>query len=1479
MPANLVKPGQEDEWRRAKTLAEEQGRGGDYAYIVGIFNRLVGEKVDDPRGALGKSVRRAKALLQAVGALGGYATRRDLRVSQEEIDVLVKSGHLGEVLYGGGPHRAESRYTLTQFGRWATEPGVYPRLILAKAEEGCDPLGGDSITPKAQVSGIIHHSMSEKLTSPRLTLEKAWNAKEAAERFEGMHRSREKAIAALRAKPGKDLKRTNAVLRELGDKGKPLGNAPQAAAKAPGAWEMGPRGGRRRRLPGGAWEYEGHAHGAGGKAKTRPPAPKRKPPPKPTATQAKASPAELAILREIAARGGEARQGDLQAMGRAEARGQVQLMHRMAESGLLTVITQGVLGMLGGQTKYGMTPAGKAALAGTPSGAAGGRKHKKRAPTPPTKPKRESSTNGQPQLTLDLGGERDRAPAKAPTAPKAGKGGKIERSGDHIYGSRKDLSELAKEIRAGRRELTAADLDEMSFDEGTKIIRKALLVPAHDLDTLKGMGMTPGGAVLYQGLLGAIQAKPPGDTAAERLRYAEDIRGLLGAAKAVKTVKDVRELMGEVYEASIRPAHSVVETMPIERYGESHKRAWELGRSTGKKHVAVKTFGVGGGMVEIRAYEPAPYSAMGKRFDAYVRHRGKSFKDQRRRADAADRLGEDGWEYLEADTSKKKADQKAKASKRNTERGWSGAQEIAGEVIREGGTHVADGADPDRVREMFGLREVDYGQTSYMTQADREYHTMALEEALFDFSEVLGIPTEQVSFQGRLGVALGARGRGRARAHYEAGRYVINITKFQGGGTLAHEWGHALDNIVRVAHGTENKAGGKAGLYATHTTKGLPPAVAAVIQDVQKTIMEATPEEIEERVVAIEGLRERTDNAVVEANRMHGRIYELKQKKLLTDKAEHVARQEAHVASWEGYLADPSTRPTYIDEGSVNSSMLAARGRLARSQKDSSYRTAEEDAELSLLVDEHHDAVKRAEKLRQYLKLARGMKKVTKYAFAGAILGEEYWGNPQELFARAFESFVEDSLRSKDRRSTYLVDGTTVPYATGKDPLGVQVQPYPTGPERDRINAAMERMLQVIRETGTMEKGIRAMAAGGGRLALVVKAERKLHVGARGGTWADAGHTTPFYAGPDTALPGVGHLTDGQVEAGIAEKARDVARCQKSGNDRMAASHKRLHDHLVVEKARRVRKAEQAQLFVGPRGGKYADPKHTRPWREPSGHRKPSVLGQSRAIPDSKPIDGTGVTEASPGVYTVNGSGGRYLMAQRKGSWVVTDWPRGQRMDGNLKGGPFKTPEAAAVAVVAFHNARSRGAAAHADYQEAGGDYWRRLGQRKPQSGVSTGKPFTLMGKSVRLILKAVGGAAPQRQHRPPAWTRYPGAAALLARRHLEVKQGDPTYADKESLKMFGAMPTPKLMVSEGRYDSPEDVVAGLGMQRGEESAAAAVVSRFTTSAPTVLALRKMLYSWQRESPLPPIEKAELIRRAIRYYNANRGVKGSLVPR
>lgn len=79
------------------------------------------------------------------------------------------------------------------------------------------------------------------------------------------------------------------------------------------------------------------------------------------------------------------------------------------------------------------------------------------------------------------------------------------------------------------------------------------------------------------------------------------------------------------------------------------------------------------------------------------------------------------------------------------------------------------------------------------------------------------------------------------------------------------------------------------------------------------------------------------------------------------------------------------------------------------------------------------------------------------------ILGE-YWVRPQELFARSFESFVEDKLTAMGRKNTYLVCGTQGRYSISKDEE-FNVEPYPQGEERKVLYQEFEKLFDRIRQT------------------------------------------------------------------------------------------------------------------------------------------------------------------------------------------------------------------------------------------------------------------------------------------------------------------------------------------------------------------------------------------------------------------------------
>ena len=113
----------------------------------------------------------------------------------------------------------------------------------------------------------------------------------------------------------------------------------------------------------------------------------------------------------------------------------------------------------------------------------------------------------------------------------------------------------------------------------------------------------------------------------------------------------------------------------------------------------------------------------------------------------------------------------------------------------------------------FGLNAFEFG--NWLSQQDRLNYVSGLGLALFDLHKLLGFSPKQIGIKNKLSVAFGARGRGKAVAHFEPATFVINLTRYSrpkkvakrssnfrrvslilqdgGVGSFAHEYGHALD--------------------------------------------------------------------------------------------------------------------------------------------------------------------------------------------------------------------------------------------------------------------------------------------------------------------------------------------------------------------------------------------------------------------------------------------------------------------------------------------------------------------------------------------------------------------------------------------------------------------------------------------------------------------------------------------------------------
>lgn len=710
------------------------------------------------------------------------------------------------------------------------------------------------------------------------------------------------------------------------------------------------------------------------------------------------------------------------------------------------------------------------------------------AVAPPAPPSPPSPVEPPLASKTEEGAKPAAPPSPPPLAPKRDPlEVKLEGVGEHAWGDRKDLASIGP--------ITSAEqLQGLGFDDAAFLVSKKKLVPEFDLAMAKGAGVSPGAAVVLQGLFASIKQQP-GKSKAEMAKYIEEIRSVVGALQRVKTVEQARQLCVElVVERRAAPkyipeeftssdrseihakARAMNEKDPSAKYVVIHNRT--PGRMSGEAGVSQS------GAFRIAREAARPYDALGRNFVAFIERGGKAYQDTMRRARAAE---ENGWSWIEtakpAESPKKpKADRKEK----NTERGWSGAKDVAGEVERIGGRPVQD-ASPDRIHSTFGFAEVGYGEAGHMTQADREYHTRELEGALLDLSEILGVPARALSIGGQIGVEMGASGRGKAAAHYSPTRKRINITKFRGGGTIAHEWGHALDNLLGEHFGVRQDKQGRRFLSEAHA--GSTPEVEAAIAGVMQAIKGA-----------IDPVKAKADHAahtrmlMKEGQRLQEEMTRnLNDRNAITHRptseehrARHLGLYETQIAGYEREKTElAGQRPTkhVRDRLSMLDSLIAGarerqeevRTRRLQTPEDAQ-RLVELQARAKDIQAEHK---KRETEWRAHMraglneKSGEATKAGSDFYKSAQALGE-YWASDLELFARAFESHIEDELGDRGRKSTYLVDGTAKIYKTGKIiPSGAVAQPYPHGEERKRISAAMGQLLATLKRHGHLQKALR----------------------------------------------------------------------------------------------------------------------------------------------------------------------------------------------------------------------------------------------------------------------------------------------------------------------------------------------------------------------------------------------------------------------
>ena len=394
-----------------------------------------------------------------------------------------------------------------------------------------------------------------------------------------------------------------------------------------------------------------------------------------------------------------------------------------------------------------------------------------------------------------------------------------------------------------------------------------------------------------------------------------------------------------------------------------------------------------------------------------------------------------------------------------------------------------------RFMDTFGFKGVNFGRQGYINDVERQEYLNHAYDALLDLSDMLGIPVKALSLNGELGIAFGAQGRGgHAAAHFVPGHNEINMTKTMGAGTLAHEWGHALDHYFGVMAGLGKTTEPYLSEHATYpgsnsgiNTDSIRPEVVQAFKTIVETMTRRPMTENEWMLRQNSSISKSTKN--VKSWLDHARKqFEQQTKQNKTERLKDFDVLAERIVAGDlgdGYINDPRSRHTAW-KPAVNELRLLfkdATGRILDKDTSTSIQSwawSETTAsEAKQAVPEHLPQT-----ATDYERESRRMDADKK--------GKPYWATKVEMFARAFELFVNDKLAEQNFRNTFLSNAGIHADINNTDDIG-NAYPYPRNTERAKINEAFQSLIGTL-ETRETEKGTAmfALAPGDSKQSSVV---------------------------------------------------------------------------------------------------------------------------------------------------------------------------------------------------------------------------------------------------------------------------------------------------------------------------------------------------------------------------------------------------------
>nr|WP_314367422.1 LPD1 domain-containing protein [uncultured Acinetobacter sp.] len=580
-----------------------------------------------------------------------------------------------------------------------------------------------------------------------------------------------------------------------------------------------------------------------------------------------------------------------------------------------------------------------------------------------------------------------------------------------IAGARKFLSQTFTEAKKQGRNIVISDIDwdEMAKDGrlAQSLINKQNVFGVVDWSNLRDDGMPSNVAYLIKRVFDAVDKGPVVPLLIESQKnYVTAVSTLRQRLEKVRTFEELRDELIALGRQIVNPKY-------LEAYYADAKFAERV--------------------KALQLYETRVMSELGRRFYSWLFKTGnKALHECRTGKNPTSWQPSKGndWSWLESEP-KTKDD----AGKETKPKKQSFQLESAADIERVGGPEVKINSSKE-LEQKFGFRGIQSGNWVLKDKSSAEFHMQATAEAMTDMSDVLGIDPKHLGLNGNLALAFGARGKKGALAHYEPSSKVINITKMKGGGSLGHEYFHALDNLIQDL---STQTVGEVGFFGTRDfSKISDPDLAAAFKNLNESLKTRKNRLVYSNKYI--NLQEPTEDSNEE----------------LISKAKSFARDIG---------LDPQA-PFELSLVEVGQKFVAWFNEKRR--RTNAYIDSYASRMMGEYLITRHFAKGDVRVINNSVYMdINGFDSPSDFYVKALSLDEgkvgKYWSKELEMAARAFSAYLQDRLADQGRKNDYLAYSTQ----GGNNRIGEIA--YPQDVERTQVNAAFDELFKVIREKKVLE--------------------------------------------------------------------------------------------------------------------------------------------------------------------------------------------------------------------------------------------------------------------------------------------------------------------------------------------------------------------------------------------------------------------------